>query len=214
MRMSEKVMLFPELILQAAAGAVLNHQRPIHGLPTTAVLCKMLAGMVALLTIFHAASCGYFFCVRFPASLDFPNPIYDDVHDVYRLTGGPRVVAARAAVAGTQDEAPKLIPKIIHQTYKSTAVPRTVRPFMQSWRRMNSDWEIRFYDDQACLEFVQREFPEYLDAYRWAGIHVAKGDRLLAVHRTLQAACSQTNAPLWTAAAFRRGAFDKRFSPP
>ena len=37
---------------------------------------------------------------------------------------------------------------------------------MQSWRQANPNWEIRFYDDEACLEFVQHEFPEYLDAYR------------------------------------------------
>lgn len=30
---------------------------------------------------------------------------------------------------------------------------------------MNPGWELRFYDDQACLDFVQREFPEYLAAY-------------------------------------------------
>ena len=60
---------------------------------------------------------------------------------------------------------PKLIPKIIHQTYKSTRVPDNVKPFMASWRTQNQDWEIRFYDDAACLAFVQREFPEYLHAY-------------------------------------------------
>ena len=37
---------------------------------------------------------------------------------------------------------------------------------MQSWRLANPNWEIRFYDDEACLEFVQHEFPEYLEAYR------------------------------------------------
>ncbi len=33
--------------------------------------------------------------------------------------------------ADAPDEAPKLIPTIIHQTYKSAKVPPAVRPFMQ-----------------------------------------------------------------------------------
>ena len=60
---------------------------------------------------------------------------------------------------------PKLIPKIIHQTYKSTRVPDSAKPHMASWRQKNPEWELRFYDDAACLAFVQREFPEYLHAY-------------------------------------------------
>lgn len=47
---------------------------------------------------------------------------------------------------------------------------------MQSWRRLNPGWEIRFYDDEACLEFVSREFPEYLEAYRVLPKHVERSD--------------------------------------
>lgn len=47
---------------------------------------------------------------------------------------------------------------------------------LQSWRRLNPGWEIRFYDDEACLEFVSREFPEYLDAYRALPKHVERSD--------------------------------------
>lgn len=36
---------------------------------------------------FHAASCGYFFCVRFPGMLEFPRDIYDDIRDIYILAG-------------------------------------------------------------------------------------------------------------------------------
>ncbi|KAG2453558.1 hypothetical protein HYH02_001777 [Chlamydomonas schloesseri] len=37
---------------------------------------------------------------------------------------------------------------------------------MASWTRVNGPgWQTRFYDDEACTDFVRREFPEYLDAY-------------------------------------------------
>ncbi|KAK9806068.1 hypothetical protein WJX72_000034 [[Myrmecia] bisecta] len=142
-------------------------------LPKTGSLCKLLALMVGLLVVFHAASCGYFFCVRFPGVLDFPRDIYDDIRDIYILAGGPRSTS-RAQI--DVDASPKLIPKLIHQTFKSGSVPASVRPFMQSWRRYNEDWEIRFYDDEACLQFVQREFPEYLDAYRSLPKDVERSD--------------------------------------
>ena len=65
----------------------------------------------------------------------------------------------------TQNTAKKQIPKIIHQTYGSQSLSSTLRYFVQSWRELNPGWEIRFYDDEACLNFVKQEFPEYLEAY-------------------------------------------------
>ena len=98
--------------------------------------------------------------------LELPGNIYDDVSDIYVLSGGPRVIPSFKTAALQRTHDPKLIPQIIHQTYKSSKVPNSVRPMMQSWRHANPNWEIRFYDDEACLEFVQHEFPEYLEAYR------------------------------------------------
>ena len=79
--------------------------------------------------------------------------------------GGPRWTS-QARLDTQSIDSPKLIPRILHQTYQTSAIPPGVRPLMHSWRRHNEDWEIRFYDDEACLKFVQREFPEYLDAFR------------------------------------------------
>ena len=59
----------------------------------------------------------------------------------------------------------KYIPKIIHQTYASQALSSRMRKLVDSWRLLNPGWEIRFYDDEACLDFVTQQFPEYLDAY-------------------------------------------------
>ena len=55
----------------------------------TSLLCKLLALMVGFLVVFHAASCGYFFCVQFPGArvLDFSRDVYDDFRDIYALAG-------------------------------------------------------------------------------------------------------------------------------
>lgn len=58
------------------------------------------------------------------------------------------------------------IPKIIHQTYKTSTVPVRVRPLIKSWHNKNPNWTYRFYTDEDCLSFVQKEFPEYLEAYK------------------------------------------------
>ena len=62
---------------------------PWRALPQTRTLCKLLAGLVALTVIFHAASCGFFFCIRFPRALEFPHDMYHDIRDIYILAGKP-----------------------------------------------------------------------------------------------------------------------------
>ena len=97
-----------------------------------------------------------------------------------------RLPRGRLAVAGgpkridrgvlSPDDAPKLIPRVIHQTYKSSSIPEDALPLMQSWRALNPDWDIRFYDDAACLAFVRSEFPEYLAAYKSLPKNVERSD--------------------------------------
>lgn len=60
-----------------------------------------------------------------------------------------------------------LLPRIIHQTFRSKQLPDALRDVRESWRLVNGDrWQLRFYDDADCIAFVEREFPEYAEAYR------------------------------------------------
>jgi len=60
----------------------------------------------------------------------------------------------------------KLIPRIVHQTFKSRGtLTEKDKAMMQTWRAQNPEWEIRFYDDEDCTRFVQEHFPDYYDAY-------------------------------------------------
>ena len=69
---------------------------------------------------------------------------YDEIRRIYSLRGGPHIIAGSqslhgggsggggsSGVAAAPNESPKLIPAIIHQTYKSADVPQAVRPFMK-----------------------------------------------------------------------------------
>lgn len=96
------------------------------------------------------------------------------LEDLVRLSGDGAAAAQRYAAAA--DTAPKLIPRVIHQTYKTGAVPERVAQFMATWAAANPGWDVRFYDDHDCLDFVRREFPEYLDAYRRLAKDVERSD--------------------------------------
>ena len=95
--------------------------------------------------------------------------------------GGPKLtlpedLKSRGSLYLATDSNPKLIPKIFHQTYMTTDVPPAIQPLMQSWRLQNPDWNFRFYDDEACLEFVAQQFPEYLEAYKGLPKNVERSD--------------------------------------
>ena len=64
-----------------------------------------------------------------------------------------------------QDAKQRRIPRMVHQTYKVAEPPFEAIEYMQSWRDVNEGYDFRFYDDDACLEFVKREFPHYYNAY-------------------------------------------------
>lgn len=46
------------------------------------------------------------------------------------------------------------IPKIIHQTYKNENFTKNMRDAVESWKKLNSDYEHRFYNDAAIREYI------------------------------------------------------------
>lgn len=76
-----------------------------------------------------------------------------ELADLLRLDGdGPstqQAVAAAAAGAAAAKQ-PKLIPRILHQTYPGSGLPPPeMRRWMASWRVLNPGWEVRLYTDQV-----------------------------------------------------------------
>ncbi len=66
----------------------------------------------------------------------------------------------------TSEQPSKLIPRIIHQTYKTEKLKKKHRLGIQSWKLHNPHWTYKFYDDADCQEFVAQEFPQWLSAYK------------------------------------------------
>ena len=42
-----------------------------------------------------------------------------------------------------------MIPRIIHQTWKSRDIPKHLRGYQESWLHKHPDWEYRLWDDAA-----------------------------------------------------------------
>lgn len=52
------------------------------------------------------------------------------------------------------------IPKIIHQTFKTSSLPNELLENVEFIKEMNPDFEYRFYDDNDCIDFIRKNYPE------------------------------------------------------
>ena len=156
-------------------------------LPSNSQLCRIFSVMSVFVLMLNVATCGFFLCrdASFPVGArGMSAATHADLQQLYersdlavtqanmakrdRGAGEHGAGTATDPLAGTTPEghpAPLMIPRVIHQTYKSSAVPDGVRPLMASWTALNPGWVMRFYDDATCRQFVRAEFPEYYDAY-------------------------------------------------
>jgi Anp1/Glycosyltransferase sugar-binding region containing DXD motif len=53
-----------------------------------------------------------------------------------------------------------MIPQILHQTWKDTAVPIAFSKYMESWKRFHPGWDFRFWTDADLAELVESRCPE------------------------------------------------------
>ncbi len=57
------------------------------------------------------------------------------------------------------------IPKIIHQTWKTSELPVTYKKLANTWKTFLPDWEYILWTDEMNRDFVTRYFPEFLTKY-------------------------------------------------
>eukprot|EP00038_Savillea_parva_P004104 m.134137 g.134137 ORF g.134137 m.134137 type:complete len:345 (+) comp11376_c0_seq6:313-1347(+) len=57
------------------------------------------------------------------------------------------------------------IPKIIHQTYKSTDLPPAWKSAPAMWRETHPDWKYMFWTDEKNRELIATKFPWFLDTF-------------------------------------------------
>lgn len=77
-----------------------------------------------------------------------------------------------------------MIPKIIHQTWKSEQIPAEFQEYVQSWEAKNPTWERMFWTDRALLDFVTDHYPDFLSIFTGysSGVMRADAGRYLLLH--------------------------------
>lgn len=77
------------------------------------------------------------------------------------------------------------IPKIIHQSWSSTKLPRKFVRWSSSWRLQHPDWEWVLWTNDDNRKFVADEYPWLLEAYENLPGEIFRADavRSLYMHR-------------------------------
>lgn len=105
-----------------------------------------------------------------------------------------------------------IIPKIIHQTYKSTSIPEVWKSGQQRCVDLHPDYQYILWTDEMAREFIAEEYPWFLptwDNYRYP-IQRADAIRYFAlvyyggVYVDLDDGCQRRLDPLLTVPAFVR----------
>ncbi len=82
------------------------------------------------------------------------------------------------------NSASNVIPKIIHQTWKTSDLPPLFARCRRSWLRRHPSWTYRFYTDQDCSRFVRTRCPAFYRLYQSLARPVQQADlfRYLVVY--------------------------------
>lgn len=92
----------------------------------------------------------------------------------------PKVLSPRETMEYTQ-----VIPKIIWQTMNTNRVPVFIKSYSDSWIEQNPEYEYRFHDDEDIIDFLKKDFPEFLEGYQNLKYGASKADlwRYLIIYK-------------------------------
>lgn len=95
------------------------------------------------------------------------------------LPGGP-VIRFRAAKGRNL-----LIPRIIHQSWKTDRIPAEYQAYARTWRELHVDWEHRLWTDDDNLDLIRRDYPRLLPTYKSYPLAIQRADmaRILYLHK-------------------------------
>lgn len=76
------------------------------------------------------------------------------------------------------DSSPQLIPKIIHQTYKTKDIPEHWKAGQQACIDLHPDYEYKLWTDDIMEEFMEKEYPWFLETYLSYGENIQRADAI------------------------------------
>ncbi|ODV93585.1 hypothetical protein PACTADRAFT_51370 [Pachysolen tannophilus NRRL Y-2460] len=106
----------------------------------------------------------------------------------------------------------QLIPKIIHQTYKTRDIPEVWKAGQQACIDLHPDYQYILWTDEMAMEFIAREYPWFLETFKNYKFPIERADAIRyfvlshygGVYIDLDDGCKKRLDPLLTASAFLR----------
>lgn len=69
-----------------------------------------------------------------------------------------------------------MIPKIIHQTWKTRELPKDVKNWHLNIKELHPGWDVRLWTDEDNLALVKEHFPHLLDIYNALEYNIMRAD--------------------------------------
>ncbi|KAK5151067.1 CSG1/SUR1-like protein [Recurvomyces mirabilis] len=146
------------------------------------------------------------------------------VHQVWSLLTLLVVDGAEDAIAKAElpavgsprkDGKPRLIPKIIHQTYKNESIPPVWQEAQASCIDLHPEsegWEYKMWTDAMSAEFIEAEYPWFYDTFKGYRYPIQRADAIRyfvlshygGVYIDLDDGCNRSLDPLLVYPAFVR----------
>ncbi|MCX6849136.1 MAG: glycosyltransferase [Verrucomicrobia bacterium] len=78
-----------------------------------------------------------------------------------------------------------MIPRIIHQPWKTRNLPPLMREFQESWFKHHPEWEYRLWTNEDNKRLIHEQYPQYAEVFRRFTPPIVKIDfiRLAYMHR-------------------------------
>lgn len=80
--------------------------------------------------------------------------------------------------SGKISERPRLIPKIIHQTYINESIPEHWQAPQQSCLDLHPDYEYKLWTDKKSREFIAAEYPWFLETFDGYEFPIQRADAI------------------------------------
>jgi len=71
-----------------------------------------------------------------------------------------------------------LIPKIIHQTWKTKTIPPPFDCVAQTWRELLPEWDYHLWTDEESREWVFKHYPNYIELYDAYPTNIQRADAI------------------------------------
>jgi mannosyltransferase OCH1-like enzyme len=93
-------------------------------------------------------------------------------------------IALQSIAMGKDAVFPRTIPKIFHQTWKTSELPPQTAELTAVWKSLHPDWTYKLWTDEECNEFVSSVYPEFEKKYKSFPYNIQRVDavRYLILH--------------------------------